>query len=32
MVLHGKKNWVRKTKKSDIVTRFWYIVKNLHPI
>jgi hypothetical protein len=26
-----KKDHVKKTKKNDIVTRFWYSLKNLHP-
>jgi hypothetical protein len=30
MSLHGKKGLVKKTKKGDIVTRFWYTLKNLH--
>jgi hypothetical protein len=26
-----KKDYVKKTKKADVVTRFWYTLKNLHP-
>jgi hypothetical protein len=25
-----KKNWVKKIEKGDIVTIFWYTLKNLH--
>jgi hypothetical protein len=27
--LHGKNDYVKKTKKGDIVTRFWYTLKNV---
>ncbi len=31
MFLHDKKGLGKKTKKGDVVTRFWYTSKNLHP-
>ncbi len=31
MSLHGKKKLGKKDKKGDIVTRFWYTIKNLDP-
>ncbi len=30
MSLHGKRRLGKKIEKDDIVTRFWYILKNLH--
>jgi hypothetical protein len=26
-----KKDWVKKTEKGDILTTFWYTLKNLDP-
>ncbi len=30
MFLHGKKRLGKKLEKGDIMTRFWYTLKNLH--
>jgi hypothetical protein len=27
-----KKDWIKKTENGDVVTRFWYTLKNLDPI
>jgi hypothetical protein len=27
-----KKDQVKKIEKGDVVTRFWYTLKNLHPL
>jgi hypothetical protein len=32
MSLHGKKRHVKKKEKGDVVTRFWYTLKKLHPL
>jgi len=29
--LHGKKGLDKKTKRGDVVTKFWYTLKKLHP-
>jgi hypothetical protein len=31
MSLHVKKGLGKKIEKGDVVTRFWYTLKNLHP-
>jgi hypothetical protein len=31
VILHGKKGLSKKIEKGDIVTRFWYTLKNLDP-
>jgi hypothetical protein len=31
MFLHGKNDYVEKIEKDDVVTRFWYTLKHLHP-
>ncbi len=32
MFLDGKKGLGKRKKKGEIVTRFWYTLKNLHPV
>ncbi len=29
--LHGKKYWAKNTKTGNVVTKFWYSLKNLNP-